>query len=144
VELAREVGDLASVSNGLNNLAVAAMRTGRLVQAQEAVRECAEHVRDMKLMVMGPSIVETGAELAMGLRAYEAAARLLGIAGTMRKETGLTAIPDDVVFYGQMALALRAELGDRSYRALWDEGGALDFQAGMAWLSQWLENLKVA
>jgi predicted ATPase/DNA-binding winged helix-turn-helix (wHTH) protein len=136
LELSRTHGGRLGIVVVLNNLIRVLVARGSSDQARRFALECMPLVRDEKV---GVDLLEATVGLASCLGAHEMAARFRGVADQKLREWGYQHQPVDLEHTAPLIAESRRALGDAAFEAAEAAGRALDFEAAMIELAQWLE-----
>jgi predicted ATPase/DNA-binding winged helix-turn-helix (wHTH) protein len=134
--VAREQGGRLGIVVTLNNLIRVQVAKGRPELARPLARECLPLVRGQKV---GVDLLEASVGLAACLAEHEMAARLWGAADQTLKAWGYRHQPVDIEHTAPWIRGSRRALGDAAFEAAEAMGRALNFDAALLELAQWLD-----
>jgi predicted ATPase/class 3 adenylate cyclase len=130
--LSRELGDRASIAIGLLNLAIVAINRGAAGRAGEMLREAIAIALEVGSRPIGQSALEVAAGLAVLEQRWDRAARLIGAADSAAAQSGLQRDAADAKFLLPLIERARATMGEASYAAARQAGGALEYDSALA------------
>lgn len=133
--VAREQGGRLGIAVTLNNLIRVQVAKGRPELARHLAKECLPLVRGQKV---GVDLLEASVGLAACLAEHERAARFWGAADQTLKTWGYRHQPVDIEHTAPLIASSRRALGDAAFEAAEAAGRALDFDAAILELEQWL------
>jgi predicted ATPase/DNA-binding winged helix-turn-helix (wHTH) protein len=133
--VAREQGDRLGAVVTLNNLIRVQVAKGRPELARHMAQECLPLVRGQKV---GVDLLEASVGLAVGLADHETAARFWGAADQTLRAWGYRHQPVDIEHTAPLIARSRRALGDAAFEAAEAVGRALNFDAAIVELEQWL------
>jgi predicted ATPase/DNA-binding winged helix-turn-helix (wHTH) protein len=136
LDAARGQGGRLGMVVPLNNLIRVLVARGRLNQARSMAIECVSLVLDQKV---GVDLLEASVGLASCLGEHATAARFWGAADQTLKAWGYRHQPVDVEHTASLIANSRQTLGDAAFGAAESAGRALEFEASMLELRQWLD-----
>ena len=136
LEFARKLDGRLGMVVPLNNLIRVLVAQGQLELGRGMAIECLPLVRDQKV---GVDLLEATVGLASRLGEHESAARFWGAADQALQEWGYRHQPVDVDHTAPLIADSRRALGDAAFAAAETAGRALDFEAAMLELRDWLE-----
>lgn len=135
--VAREQGGRLGIVVTLNNLIRVQVAKGRPELARPLALECLTLVRGQKV---GVDLLEASVGLAACLAEHERAARFWGAADQTLQAWGYRHQPVDIEHTAPWIASARRALGDAAFEAAEATGRALEFDAALAELAQWLDS----
>ena len=135
--VAREQGGRLGIVVTLNNLIRVQVAKGRPELARTLALECLTLVRGQKV---GVDLLEASVGLAACLAEHERAARFWGAADQTLQAWGYRHQPVDIEHTAPWIASARRALGDAAFEAAEATGRALEFDAALAELAQWLDS----
>lgn len=123
---ADELGDQNLRSLALYGLGALAVSEGDYDLARVRLEEALRLVQERGDRWLETEIWDMLGQMALGQGAFEGAARFLGRGDGIRQRLGTQVSPVHRAPHEAAVEALRNELGDARYQALWDEGHAMD------------------
>jgi len=135
LELMRIHGGRLGIGVVLNNLVRVLVARGQPAQARRFAIECLHQVRDENL---GVDLLEAAVGLASCLGEHEVAARFWGAADQTLQGWGYRHQPVDIEHTAPLIAASRRALGAPAFETAEAAGRALEFEAAMLELEQWL------
>jgi len=136
LELARANGGRLAIVVTLNNLIRVLVARDQPDQARRCAIECLPLVRNEKVSV---DLLEATVGLASRLGEHQRAARLWGAADQKLREWGYRHQPVDIDHSAPLIANSRRALGDADFAAAEAAGRALDLEAALVEMEQWLE-----
>jgi predicted ATPase/class 3 adenylate cyclase len=133
LELRRQLGNKWGVGVSLGTLGWVAMREGDWVRAVARLGESLDVRRDIGDKGGCAWCLERLAEVALAQEQADKAVRLLGAAAALRASIGSVVDPVDQPEYERRRAALRAEMSEARFAALWDEGRAMPLEQAAAY-----------
>ncbi len=128
LELRRQLGNKWGVGVSLGTLGLVAIRQGDWDSAMARLRESLEVRQEIGDKGGSAWCLERLAEVAREWGSPEKAVRLLSAAAALRISIGSVIDPADQAEYQNRRGALRAELGEARFAAIWSEGRALTLE----------------
>jgi predicted ATPase len=122
---AREAGTDEGVSASLAALAKAYANLGDRRRAKRALAESLRLVLQLRAMTAAADCLEAAAGMRLGDQDADGAARLLGAADRLRKDSA-TAVEDPQA-HAELVASASAELDSRVFGVAWDDGRAMSF-----------------
>ena len=136
LEVARLQGGRLGIAVTLHNLIRVQVAKGWPELARSLALECLPLVRGQKV---GVDLLEASVGLASSLGLHATAARFWGAADQTLRAWGYRHQPVDVEHTAPLIANSRRALGDAAFEAAEAAGRALDFEAAMRELQQWLD-----
>jgi predicted ATPase/class 3 adenylate cyclase len=133
LELRRQLGSKWGVGVSLGTLGWVAIREGDWKRALARLGESLEVRQEIGDKGGSAWCIERLAEVALAQGNPEKAIRLLSAAGALRISIGSVIDPADQPEYQNRRAALRAELGQERFAALWEEGRALTLEQAITY-----------
>jgi len=133
LELRRQLGNKWGVGVSLGSLGWVSMREGNWNRATARLGESLEVRREIGDKGGSAWCLERLAEVALAQGQAEKAVRLLSAASVLRISIGSVIDPADQAEYQNRRAALRAELGEERFVAIWTEGRALTLEQAIAY-----------
>jgi len=133
LELRRQLGSKWGVGVSLGTLGWVAIREGDWKRALARLGESLEVRQEIGDKGGSAWCIERLAEVSLAQGNPEKAIRLLSAAGALRISIGSVIDPADQPEYQNRRAALRAELGQERFAALWEEGRALTLEQAITY-----------
>jgi non-specific serine/threonine protein kinase len=125
LQIFRELGDKVHTAFALSHLGFVAQKLGEYSRAMAYFSPYLQIMYDVGYKwPTFQALEDIAALLAETEQHAEAAARFLGAAGALRKETGIAVAPYFEAKHERMSTTLRLIVGDERFVALWQEGEA--------------------
>ena len=136
LELRRQLGNKWGIAVSLGTLGWVAMHEGDWQRAVARLGESLEVRKEIEDRGGSAWCLERLAELAIARGKAEKAVRLLSAAAVLRISIGSVIDPVDQPDYQKMRAALRMELGEERFTAIWTEGRVLSLEQAIAYALQ--------
>jgi tetratricopeptide (TPR) repeat protein len=134
LSLSRRTGDRFAANISLNLLAQAAWASGEHRQADRYLREALATAHEMRDRIDAAYCMQGLAAVAGERGEQQRAARMLGAAEALLETSGTPfRVVDDRSLYQRAVSGAREQLGERAWRAAWNEGRAMTFDEAVAY-----------
>ena len=136
LELRKQLGNKWGIAVSLGTLGWVAMHEGDWQRALARLGESLEVRKEIEDRGGSAWCLERLAEIAQARGKFEKAVRLFSAAAVLRISIGSVIDPADQADYQKRRAALRTELGEDRFTAIWTEGRALSLEQAIAYALQ--------